>query len=401
MRKILFFFAIFFASISIVNAQNGVTVLDPEQVFDSSTQKQPLLPIIYFRSYQTISPENLTTPTIIEVPVTSSSERSYALHETISNTFQPFRIIQQTKDMPYRIYTIDVDTPEIYDKNPSTYKEYAVSETQLPEVNLNFTYAQPITTRTLSFALDENVQLPSHVTIQAVRGDKGVVVLARKEVTGTTISFPETRSDRFFVTFEYFQPLRITEIGFIQTPQSKQTSYVLRFLARPGEQHRLYQDPQGNVPSIQTGESPNLFSNADARQIFPSNKLPNEFFKAPDDDADGIENTKDNCPSTSNPDQADIDTNNRGDACEDFDVDGVMNNIDNCPDHPNRAQQDADGDGQGDHCDSEESRLVEQLSFLPWLGIGLGFVVVLLLFKMTVSKPSLPENHEMPEQKVP
>jgi len=389
MKKI--FIALFFFIFTVASASAQSTTLYTE------TQKQPLVPITYFKLYQIISPENLTTPTILEVPVTSSSERNYALHEIISNSFQPFRIVQQTKDMPYRVLTIDVDTPEIYDKNPSTYKEYAVSETQLPEVNLNFTYAQPITTTTLSFALDENVQLPSHVTIQAVRGDKGVVVLARKQVTGTTISFPETRSDRFFVIFEYFQPLRITEISFVQTPQSKQTSYALRFLARPGEQYRLYQDPQGNVPSIHTGESPNLFSNTDPLQIFPSPKIPNEFFKAPDDDTDGVENTKDNCPNTSNPDQTDRDNNERGDACEDFDADGVMNNIDNCPNHPNRAQQDADGDGQGDHCDSEESRLVEQLSFLPWLGIGLGFIVVLLLFKMTVNKPTPQEQKEPKE----
>lgn len=80
-----------------------------------------------------------------------------------------------------------------------------------------------------------------------------------------------------------------------------------------------------------------------------------------------------------------IKINNRiGDACEDFDTDGVMNTTDNCPEHPNQLQQDTDGDTIGDHCDGAESRLVEQLPFLPWIGIVLGFGIVILLLKVTM-----------------
>jgi len=61
----------------------------------------------------------------------------------------------------------------------------------------------------------------------------------------------------------------------------------------------------------------------------------------PDDDSDGdgvICN--DNCPYTANPDQADNDNDEVGNAC------------DNCPDQANTDQSDVDGDGPGDVCDN-------------------------------------------------
>jgi uncharacterized cupin superfamily protein len=53
-----------------------------------------------------------------------------------------------------------------------------------------------------------------------------------------------------------------------------------------------------------------------------------------------INNSVDNCPGVSNPDQEDADGDRAGDAC------------DNCLNTPNFAQSDADGDGRGDACDA-------------------------------------------------
>jgi hypothetical protein len=79
-----------------------------------------------------------------------------------------------------------------------------------------------------------------------------------------------------------------------------------------------------------------------------------------DSDGDGIPDTEDNCPTVSNPNQEDADSDNMGDACDDCpndphndaDGDGVCGDLDNCPNTPNPNQEDADGDGIGDACAS-------------------------------------------------
>lgn len=72
----------------------------------------------------------------------------------------------------------------------------------------------------------------------------------------------------------------------------------------------------------------------------------------PDTDSDGVPDTADNCPLVANPNQANLDGDAEGDACDtDDDNDGVPDTADNCPLMPNPNQLDSDGDGIGNVCD--------------------------------------------------
>ena len=121
-----------------------------------------------------------------------------------------------------------------------------------------------------------------------------------------------------------------------------------------------------------------------------------------DPDGDGVYDPNDNCPTTPNPDQADLDNDGTGDMCDrdadgdgyqgtlgdgadcndldpainpdatdipgnsidedcdgsdaeaDADGDGVPDTADNCPATPNTDQTDTDNDGFGDACDNDD-----------------------------------------------
>ena len=112
-------------------------------------------------------------------------------------------------------------------------------------------------------------------------------------------------------------------------------------------------------------------------------EIPNDyacFGPGPDVDGDGYEDAADNCPLTSNPDQADGAYDGAGDSCDncqglynpdqydddgdgigdacdpDIDNDGVANGIDNCVYTPNADQLDKDNNGIGDACQGDAAR---------------------------------------------
>ena len=75
-----------------------------------------------------------------------------------------------------------------------------------------------------------------------------------------------------------------------------------------------------------------------------------------------LEVTQDNCPTVSNQDQLDTDTDGAGNACDafpndadnDIDGDNVSGDVDNCPSVANATQTNSDTDAQGDACDADD-----------------------------------------------
>jgi hypothetical protein len=73
-----------------------------------------------------------------------------------------------------------------------------------------------------------------------------------------------------------------------------------------------------------------------------------------DSDVDSVPDGIDNCPSVPNPDQADLDGDGQGDACDsDIDGDGFENAMDAFPYDPTE-WEDTDGDGIGNNADADD-----------------------------------------------
>jgi|APSaa5957512622_1039677.scaffolds.fasta_scaffold07665_2 hypothetical protein len=146
-----------------------------------------------------------------------------------------------------------------------------------------------------------------------------------------------------------------------------------------GTSHVAFTDATGqylitNVPQgtyICTASAAGYYDSSVGCTILPSGIITVDFYLTPtninDTDGDGIEDSLDNCPLTSNPGQGDSDNDGVGNVCDncksnsnsnqkDTDNDGVGNVCDNCPSHSNSNQYDSDGDGQGEVCDTTNRR---------------------------------------------
>jgi hypothetical protein len=327
-------------------------------------------------------------PVVVEVPFdrTILTKKSFAVYELNTHKLLPYAFVERYVENTTGVSAVvngefepsltddDVDTSALFEL-PLDGRRGSV------EVMLSST-GKPIRTSRLILDLDTNVSLPTTVELRAVDSEgKEMIVVGEMGVGSSLITFPEVEADLFYLTLTYSQPLKLREIVLVQNDVEESAHHGLRFLAQPGEKYAVYFNPDVYIakPAVESGDlvhAESIRQLGDVRSLFRMNPT----FVPADGDGDGIRNELDNCVERANPDQKDQDGNQRGDACDDFDVDDLINAEDNCPNIPNRDQADEDGDEIGDACDTFEDRITERYPWVPWVGMGAAFLVLVILF---------------------
>jgi len=342
-----------------------------------------------FQSYKTVGPFNIVVPTVVSVPMEGNlySSDEFLVRDSGSAALigSLFQKEYSKEEVVYRaVATPSVHTvSNLVDKNLRTFVQFDVAETGQNQVSITLQSDTPYPASKLYTQLSAHVSLPLTVSVMADSGGAMKTVVAQKRMTSSVVTFPETVSDTWVITFTYAQPLRIAEM-ILQSDTSLQTmTQDLRFLAHPGSTYDVFFNADQAVSAV-TSEPGYLADDAGVLVLSPVPTAANPYYTPADVDADGVRDVLDNCVNTENTSQEDIDANGRGDACDDFDRDGRLNSVDNCPDEPNRSQVDEDGDGIGDVCDDEESRFTEQNPWIPWVGMGIAVAVLIVLFALVV-----------------
>lgn len=341
-----------------------------------------------FRQYKDLDNLSIVVPTVIEVSFDQEflERLDFAVLNKATNSFEPYLFRQEVPQIPIQITASpSIGTANNMNDNDShTYAEFSLSENTQQQTQITLISSQPITSSTLTILLDDYVALPNFIEIHA----NGKIVVANSKLQQQTINFPRTIANEWVIKLTYSQPLRITELRLSQ--EDITNTRALRFLAQPSNTYRIYFDSDRQAFSS-VGEVGNLAIDKDVLRFSSVPSKNNPDYKIADIDKDGIADVLDNCVSQANTDQADVNGNGRGDACDDFDKDGLINSNDNCPNQPNKDQLDTDGDGIGDVCDGEESRLTERYKWLPWLGIGFAAAVLVVLLALTTKSLRSPK----------
>jgi hypothetical protein len=346
----------------------------------------------------------IVVPTIVSVPVENLRFESttFAVYEVETGEYvKPAYFTNQTA-IKTPVVIENVQTGEYYpglvDADIRTLEQFDVAVGgSANNVTLVFTHAEPILSSQLEFTLDRNVNLPETVAIQAVVNGREQVVRTEAPVTGSKVSFPPTTASVWYVTMTYRQPLRLSKLSLQNETAGVSVTKEVRFLAQPNRTYEVYFDADTTVAPFGR-ESGNLTTGSMVTVQPVTNQwvTSNPTYQMVDRDADEVVDQRDNCPGVLNPDQADIDRNGMGDACEDFDRDGVSNTVDNCINLPNQNQRDEDGDGMGDVCDDAESRLTEKYQFIPWVALGVAVVTILSMFAIVARRPATIEETTEP-----
>ncbi len=291
-------------------------------------------------------------------------------------------------------------TSSLLDNDGNTYYRLDVIDDVVDEdktliSSITILWTQDVSVSEVILALDESSNLPSQISITA----DGKTVLPWQEYTGEKIALTETvKALKFNISIKHNSDIKVTEVN---TPYTVDTATRLRFLMQPDEVYRIYSDPTTEAPRVLQNTTRHTAPYSESEFAGYIHPKKNGLYWNADQDDDGVTTDIDNCPEYANPDQVDLNENNIGDACEDFDGDRIVNAIDNCTDRPNSNQRDSDADGIGDECDPEESRLTEQYEWVPFVGIVVAAIVLILLFvSATISARKMREGESEEEMEV-
>lgn len=339
-----------------------------------------------FRQYSTVSPI-ISVPTVVQVPLMQSALALpvIAIFNLVTNQFEPYLLTAVKQgDTPSQVEAPNAigNTSVLTDGNYDSYLEFPVHE-GANRADLTFTFDRPIFASALTFTLDTNVALSRSISITTETTQGTYTALAPTQLYQTYVVFPKTAAFTWHVSFDYIQPLRITEMRFNDSSAGAVVSQSVRFLAQPGQNYEVYVDADRYVRPVQK-ESGDLSSGKGVITVNGSSLIANPTFTPTDTDGDGVPDLTDTCVNIANPDQKDSDGSGLGDACKDYDRDGIVNAKDNCPNAPNQDQLDTDADGIGDVCDSFDNRITERMPWLPWAGIGIAGVVLVGLFVLVL-----------------
>jgi len=371
----------------------GVGAQQPSWV-DTVNQESTAQILQSFTTVYTVGPlQALTVPTVVEVPIATfdAGNQNFAVVEegATSERFVAHRYVttQTVEPTPVRVFSDQGEPlPALTDDRAASAVQFDLQNDQMTETRLTIEADTIVRSSAIILTLAPNVARPTTVRLTATSDTGRQTVIAQRQLTSTDIQFPATSASTFELTLTHTQPLRITELRLQQDDMEASVTRGVRFLAQPGLQYRVYADPEVPV-RVPTPEAGNLQSQEGVQVLETVARTSNPMFQPSDLDGDMIPDSLDNCVGVENQDQTDVDANGRGDVCDDFDRDRVINSLDNCVNEPNTRQADEDGDGIGDACDTTESRLTEQYTWIPWIGLGAAALVLLGMFVYMLRQP--------------